>query len=156
MKCIYFIYSLLYVYGFWWFIVGLLQSVDDRNLYNFTYADFVKKQDISTEIIITLAAMNMFISVMFYFDHIFRTDDPHDSDLSYNKEIKKMEILQMFFTMCGLFTIIINIEYVRWPVTYAISCVYAIALLDWSNDLEDMRKHVKKSNQLDELDVSSV
>lgn len=145
MKCIYFIHALLYVYGFWWFIAGLLQSVEDHKMYNFTYMNIVKKQDVSTEIHMAIAAVNMGIGVMLGFENNYR--DHFTSELNADNLIS-LQFFTMGSIMCGLFTIIINLEYMIWPVTYAISCIYAIALINLSNNLDKLRTQVTQSNQV--------
>jgi hypothetical protein len=114
-------------------------------MYHFTYMNIVKKQDVSTEIHIAIAAVNMGIGVMLGFENNYR--DHFTSELNADNLIS----LQFFTTgsiMCGLFTIIINLEYMIWPVTYAISCIYAIALINLSNNLDKLRTHLNQSNQV--------
>ena len=147
MKCIYFIYTLIYVYGMCWLIFS---ATDDKK----SYVNLIKKQDVPFEISCSLFIINLFVGGALGFNTCILQKSGFENESNLDRDdIRVMKIYQIIFIMCGLFTFIIHIEYIRWPVTYAITCMYTIALVHWSDNIRSTKELIE---QLDKHKKSSV
>ena len=109
------LFSLLYLYGFFWILISILPKFHKNLMEN-----NILKKEISIEILMSMCLINMLFGAFYFFEKIFDRDQRFD-----NCKVNELKHIRQFYLIIGLYVIVIHIEYTTWILVFGVFYLYA-------------------------------